>query len=103
MNDPKPRPDRALSVNHVIVDARGAPPDHVQESDFDGHILADKELSKGDQKRSIVNDSVGERHHISENQLDVIAKRRKESIEANKRKSAEIFNSDRLSVCPEQK
>ena len=56
----------ALTVNHVVVPAHGATPDHVEESDFDGHMLADKELSLGDQKRSVVKGSVGERHHVGE-------------------------------------
>ena len=72
----KPRPDRALTnTNNVVVEAHGATPDHVKERDFDGHMLADKELNLGDQKRSVVNDSVGERHHVGEAGLDV-AKRR---------------------------
>ena len=99
----KPRPDRALTnTNHVVVEAHGATPDHVSEKDFAGHTLADNELSLGDQKRSIVHDSVGERHHVGEAGLDV-AKRRHAAIEANKKSSAAIFDSDRMSVCPEQK
>jgi hypothetical protein len=99
----KPRPDRALTnTNHVVVEAHGAIPDHVSEKDFAGHSLADKELSLGDQKRSIVNDSVGERHHVGEAGLDV-AMRRGAAIEANRKASAAIFDSDKLSVCPEQK
>jgi hypothetical protein len=89
-------------VTHEIVEAHGAVPSYVKESDFDGHILADKELSLGDQKRSVVNDSVGERHHVGEAGLDV-ARRRHAAIEANKRASAAIFDSDKLSVCPEHK
>ena len=98
----KPRPDRGLTVNHVVVPAHGATPDFVKESDFDGHMLADKELNLGDQKRSVVNDSVGERHHVGEAGLDV-AKRRSAAIESNRKASAAIFDSDKLSVCPEQK
>jgi hypothetical protein len=97
----KPRPDRALTnTNHVIVEGHGAVPDYVKESDFDGHILADKQLNLGDQKRSIVNDSVGERHHVSEDQLGVVAKRREASIMANRKASSKSFDSDRESVVP---
>ena len=91
---------KPVRSNHVAVDAHGATPDHVRESDFDGHILADKELHLGDQKRSIVKDKVGERHHVSEDQLGVVAKRREASILANRKASSKIFDSDRKSVVP---
>jgi hypothetical protein len=96
------RPDRGLTINHVVVPAHGATPDHVKESDFAGHMKADKELNLGDQKRSVVNDSVGERHTVGEAGLDV-AKRRSASIEANRKASAACFDSKKLTVCPEQK
>jgi hypothetical protein len=93
----KPRPDRGVTVNHVVVPADGSIPDHVKESDFAGHSLADRELSLGDQKRSIVNDSVGERHHVSEDQR-VVAKRREKSILAHRKESEKIFASTRKSI-----
>jgi hypothetical protein len=98
----KARPDRGRTVNHVVVPAHGATPDYVKESDFAGHMPADKELNLGDQKRSVVNDSVGERHHVGEAGLDV-AKRRSASIESNRKASAACFDSDKATVCPEQK
>jgi hypothetical protein len=93
------RPDRPLRTNHVVVEGHGAQPEFVNEADFNGHILADKQLNLGDQKRTIKNDAVGERHHVGEAGLDV-AKRRHAAIEANKKASAAIFDSDRESVCP---
>jgi hypothetical protein len=84
----------------VVVGAHGATPDYVKESDFDGHILADRELKLGDQRRSIVNDAVGERHHVSEDQLGVVAKRREKSILANRKSSSKSFDTDRESVVP---
>ncbi len=92
------RPDRPLRTNHVVVEGHGAQPEFVNEADFSGHALADKELSLGDQKRSIVNDSVGERHHVSEDQLGVVAKRREASILAHRKESEKIFASTRKSI-----
>jgi hypothetical protein len=91
-----------MNAEPKIVEAHGAQPDFVKESDFAGHILADKQLNLGDNKRKIVSDSVGERHHVGENGLNVAA-RRTASIMANRAASSKIFDSDKLSVCPEQK
>jgi len=62
------------------------------------HELADHEISLGDQKRSIVNDETSERHHVSEDQLGVVAKRREQSILAHRKESEKIFASDRKSI-----
>jgi hypothetical protein len=48
----KPRPDRGLTVNHVVVPAHGATPDHVKESDFDGHIPGEFEHKGEDVERT---------------------------------------------------
>jgi hypothetical protein len=47
-------------------------------------------------------DSVGERHHVCEAGLDA-AKRRSGAIESNRKESARLFDSKRLSMVPERK
>jgi len=99
----KPRPDRGLTANHVVVPAHGATPDHVKESDFDGHLAGVFE-HKGENDERVAKASKATLgcHVTSKNGLQVAAER-KAHVEANRKASAKVFDSDKLTVCPEQK
>src|SRR5258708_7123961 len=99
----KPRLDRPLtSTNHVVVEAHGATPDHVAESDFDGHRAGVFEHKGENDERVAKVCKSGGRHVTSKDGL-VVAKERSRHVEANRKASAASFDSDNLTVCPEQK
>jgi hypothetical protein len=99
----KARPDRPLTnVNHEVAEAHGAVPDHVAESDFDGHLTGEFEGKGENDERVAKASKVAERHVTSRDGL-VIAKERSAAIEANRKASAACFDSKKLTVCPEQK
>ncbi len=99
----KPRPDRPLTnTNHVVVEAHGATPDHVEESDFGGHLTGEFEHKGENDERVAKASKVAERHVTSKNGLDV-AKERSAHVEAKRKESAKLFDSKRLSVVPERK
>src|SRR5258708_36340832 len=68
----KPRPDRALTnTNHVVVEAHGATPDHVEESDFDGHLTGEFEgKGENDERVAKASKATGGRHVTSKNGFD---------------------------------
>src|ERR1700686_4735448 len=90
----KPQPDRPLRTNHVVVEAHGeATPDHVAESDFDGHINGEfPHQGENDQRTTKASKATAGRHITSKDGL-VVAKERSKSIEANRKASAACFNS----------
>jgi hypothetical protein len=101
----KPRPDRPLTnTNHEVVEAHGATPDHVAESDFDGHLTGEFE-GKGEDAERVEKASTATfgRHLVSKKNGLEVAKDRTASIEANRKASAKLFDSKRKSVVPEQK
>src|SRR5258708_36317228 len=100
----KPRPDRALTnTNHVVVEAHGATPDHVEESDFDGHLTGEFEgKGENDERVAKASKATGGRHVTSKNGLDV-AKERSAHVRAKREESAHLFDSSKKSVVPEQK
>jgi hypothetical protein len=101
----KPRPDRALTnTNHVVVEAHGATPDHVKESDFDGHLTAEFEHKGEDPAREEGTSKATAGRHIKSGKDGLeVAKERSAHVEANRKASAKLFDSDKLTVCPEQK
>ena len=96
----KPRPDR--TTNHVVVEAHGAVPEHVEESDFDGHLNGEFPGQGENDARIVKTSKVAERHVTSKDGL-VVAKERSKSIEANRKASAKLFDSTKLTVCPERR
>jgi hypothetical protein len=101
----KVQPDRPLTnVNHEVVEAHGAVPDHVEASDFDGHLNGEfPGQGENDQRVVKAGSKVsGGRHVTSKNGLDV-AKERSAHVEANRKASAKLFDSTRKSVVPEQR
>jgi hypothetical protein len=100
----KPRPDRGFTVNHVVVPAHGATPDHVEESDFDGHIAGEFEHKGEDVERTEkASTATAGRHLTSKKDGLEVAKERKAHVESNRVASAKLFDSNKLTVCPEQK
>ena len=98
------RPDRPLTnTNHEVVEAHGATPEHVEESDFDGHLNGEFP-GKGENDERIVKGSKATlgRHVTSKNGLDV-AKERSAHVEGQRKASAKLFDSDRKSVLPERR
>jgi hypothetical protein len=97
------RPDRPIPTNrenvgHIVVESDGVKSPDTTVSQFTRkHELMDKEINKGDAKRVIKNDNVGERHHVQEDGL-VTAKRREASVLKNRAESAKCFDSKRKSV-----
>jgi hypothetical protein len=97
------RPDRPLTNTNQVIEAHGATPDHVEESDFDGHLTGEFEhKGENDERVAKASKVTGGRHVTSKDGLKVAAER-KAHVEANRKASAAIFDSDKLSVCPEQK
>lgn len=97
------RPDRPQTTNHVVVEAHGAVPDHVEESDFDGHLNGEfPGQGENDERVAKASKVTGGRHVTSKDGL-VVAKERSASIQANRDASAACFDSKKLTVCPEQK
>lgn len=100
----KPRPDRALTnTNHVVVEAHGATPDHVEGSDFDRHLTGEFE-GKGENDERVAKASKATLGcHVTSKDGLVIAKERSAHVQANRKASAKLFDSKRKSVVPEQK
>jgi len=100
----KPRPDRPLTnTNHVVVEAHGAAPDHCySEDETAGHITGEFEHKGENDERVAKASKVAERHVTSKDGL-VVAKERSAHVEANRKASAKLFDSKRLSVVPERK
>jgi hypothetical protein len=99
----KPRPDRGVTVNHVVVPAHGATPDHVKESDFDGHTFGEFEHKGENDERVVKASKVTAGRHITSKDGLQVARERTASIKANRDASAKLFDSTKLTVCPEQK
>ena len=100
----KPRPDRALTnTKHVVVEAHGATPDHVEESDFDGHIHGVFE-HKGENDERVAKASTATLgcHVTSKNGLQVAAER-KASNDTSRKEHQKAWDSNRKSVVPERK
>jgi hypothetical protein len=101
----KVRPDRPLTnVNHEVVEAHGAVPDHVEASDFDGHLNGEFE-GKGENDERVVKAGSkvsGGRHVTSKNGLDV-AKQRSAFLEKARNEHQKAWNSTKLTVVPERK
>lgn len=97
------RPDRPVPTNrqhigHVVVEAHGvASPEYTKDQFTRKHELADKEIDKGDVKRTIKKSAVAERHVTQEDGL-VTAKRREQNVLKNRTESAKCFDSKRKSV-----
>ena len=99
----KPRPDRPLTnVNHEVVEAHGAVPDHVAESDFDGHLTGCFEHAGENDQRVTKASKVAERHVTSKAGL-VVAKERSAYLESARKEHQKAWDSDKKSVVPEQK
>jgi hypothetical protein len=99
-----PRTDRPLTNTcHEVVEAHGeTSPDHVEESDFDGHLDGEHE-HKGELDERVTKASkVAERHVTSKNGLQVAAER-KSSNEAARTEHQKAWDSNKKSVVPEQK
>jgi hypothetical protein len=103
----KPRPDRPLTnTNHVVVEAHGA--NETQNHDYSESSGGAKPCQgefpgQGENDERVTKASkVAERHVTSRDGL-VVAKERSKSIEANRKASAACFDSDKATVCPEQK
>jgi hypothetical protein len=98
------RTDRpVVNTNREDVEAHGAVPDHVEESDFDGHLNGEfPGQGENDERVAKASKATAGRHITSKDGL-VVAKERSKSIEANRKASAACFNSTKLTVCPEQK
>lgn len=99
----KPRPDRPLTnTNHAVVEAHGATPDYVKDSDFEGHINGEFPHQGENDERVAKASKVAERHVTSKDGL-VVAKERKAANEAARTEHQKSWNSDKKSVVPEQK
>ena len=99
----KPRPDRPLTnPNHVVVEAHGARPDHVEESDFDGHLTGEFPGQGENDQRVTKASKVAERHVTSKDGLRVAAER-KATNEAARTEHQKSWNSNKLTVCPEKR
>jgi hypothetical protein len=99
------RPDRPLTnTNHEVVEAHGATPDHVEQSDFDGHLTGEFEHKGEDVERTEKSSTATAGRHITSGKNGLqVGVERKAHVEANRKASAKLFDSDKLTVCPEQK
>jgi hypothetical protein len=101
----QPRPDRPLTnTNHVVVEAHGATPDHVKESDFDGHLTGEFE-HKGENpaREEVASKATAGRHIKSGKDGLEVARERSAHVAANRTASAKLFDSNKLSVVPEKR
>jgi hypothetical protein len=105
-NEVKPRLDRPLTnTNHEVVEAHGeTSPDHVAESDFDGHLTGAFEHKGEDVKRTEKSSSATAGRHITsgKNGLQVAAER-KASNESARKEHQKAWDSDKLTVVPEKR
>ena len=103
----KPRPDRPLTTNYTPVEAHGATQtqDHCYSEDASGSKPLQGEFERkgeNDQRVAKPSKATAGRHVTSKDGL-VVAKERSRHVEANRKASAASFDSDKLTVCPEQK
>jgi hypothetical protein len=99
----KLRPDRPLTnTNHEVVEAHGATPDRVKESDFDGHLTGEFEGKGENDERVAKVCKSGGRHVTSKDGL-VVAKERSAYLESARKAHQKSWDSNKLTVCPEQK
>jgi hypothetical protein len=96
----KPRPDRPLAnTNHVVVEAHGATPDNVKESDFDGHLTGEFEHKGEDVAREEGTSKATAGRHIKSGKDGLeVAKERSAHVKSKRVESERGFKSTRLSV-----
>ena len=101
----KPRPDRPLTnTNHAVVDAHGAVPDHVEASDFDGHLNGEfPGQGENDERVVKASSKVTAGQHITSKDGLRVAAERKASNEGNRKEHQRAWESDKLTVCPERR
>jgi hypothetical protein len=100
-----PRPDRPLTnTNHAVVEAHGATPDHVQESDFDGHLTGEFEHKGEDVAREVgTSKATAGRHTKSGKDGLAIAKERSAYLESARKAHQKSWDSNKLTVVPEKR
>jgi hypothetical protein len=97
------RPDRpVVNTNREDVEAHGASPDYVKESDFDGHLNGEFPGQGELDARVTKSSKVAERHVTSRDGLQVAAER-KASNEAARTEHQKSWDSDKKSVVPEKR
>jgi hypothetical protein len=101
----KPRPDRPLTNTcHEVVEAHGEQhPDHVQESDFDGHLTGEFEHAGENDQRVVKASKVTLGRHVTSKNGLLVAAERKASNESARKEHQKAWDSDKKSVVPERK
>lgn len=101
----KPRPDRPLTnTNHVVVEAHGAIPDHVKESDFDAHLTGEFEHKGEDVERTEKASTATAGRHITSKKGGLqVAAERKNANETARTEHQKLWDSDKKSVVQERK
>lgn len=103
----KPRPDRPLADNSQVVEAHGATQaqDHCySEDETAGHIPGESEHKGEDAERLEKSSTATAGHHIASKKAGLqVAAERKATNEAARTEHQKAWESDRLSVVPEQR
>jgi hypothetical protein len=100
----KPRPDRPLTnTNHAVVEAHGATPEYVEESDFDGHLTGAFEHKGENDERVAKASKVTAGRHVTSKDGLVVAKERSAYLEGARKAHQKSWDSDKLTVVPEKR